>query len=67
MPAEPVEHPSMKLVGCDLASNGIKTAPFSPREARYIIEQILRALAAFHSATPPVVHRFVECGGNLGR
>jgi serine/threonine protein kinase len=46
--------------GCDLYSNPFKRAPFNMREAVYVIEQVLRAVAHLHAATPPVIHRDVK-------
>jgi serine/threonine protein kinase len=47
-------------LGCDLYSNSIKSAPFTVREAVYIIEQVLQAVAHLHAATPPIIHRDIK-------
>jgi len=48
-------------IGCDLCSNPLRPVPLTPREARYISEQLLSAIEYLHAQKPPIIHRCVHC------
>ena len=58
VPSESGEQP--ELQGCDLTSNPHKKGPYTSREARHVIRQLLEAAAYFHASTPPLVHRDIK-------
>ena len=47
-------------VGCDLCNNPVRSAPMTAREARYIVRQLLSAVAHLHEQKPPILHRDVK-------
>ena len=49
-----------RRTGCDLVSNPLKPAPLTTREARWVVAQLLEAVAHLHAQTPPVIHRDVK-------